>query len=182
MKKVINLGVTVASLFLLAGCGSSNSSSKNSSKSSDSNTHVVKTQKKKDRYFENNYLKLEDFTLKITKTSVIPAGQKGNDYSKKPIFAIWYTVKNTSGKRIDATVASSVLEASQATKSTDHELDNAIAPDDELMKTQSDVIKKGKTAKGAMAWELSSTKTPIKVRATPVGVDSTVGTQTYKIQ
>lgn len=47
MKKVINLGVTVASLFLLAGCGSSNSSSKNSSKSSDSNTHVVKTQKRK---------------------------------------------------------------------------------------------------------------------------------------
>ncbi|WP_288531868.1 DUF5067 domain-containing protein [uncultured Secundilactobacillus sp.] len=181
MRKVVTMGATILATLTLAACGSKSADSSKDS-SSDNNTHTVKTEKKTDRSFENNVLKLNDMTVKITKTSVIPVGNKGNEYSKKPVFAIWFDVTNTSDKKLTPVDVVSVLQATQEGKNTDRKLDVGYAPDQKMVDIQSDSIKKGKTSKGAIAWELIDTKTPVVLTATTTTDNSEVGHQTYNIK
>lgn len=183
MRRLVTLAITLLAGLSLSACSSNNSSSGSRSSSKGSNVHTVRAETQRAQYFKNNFLKLNEMTLKITDTKVIPSGNKGNEYSDKPVFAIWFTVKNTSGdKDIDPLASAILLSATQEGKDTVKTLDVAPSPDEKLNKTQTDKIKKGKTAKGSMAWELKSTKTPIVLKATSLHDTNKIGTQTYNIK
>lgn len=183
MKKLATLGVTLLATMALSACGSSKANKSESSSSSDTNTHTVKTQKKSDRYFKNNVLKLNDLTIKITKTEVILKGNEGNEYNDGDVFAIWFDITNTSGKKdISPLTASWIFEATQSTKNTDKKLDVGSDVDEKLTDIQDDNIKKGKTSKGSIAWVLNDHKTPIKLNAMLPSESTVIGTQTYNIK
>lgn len=182
MKKLATLGVMLLATMTLAACGSSKAN-KTASSSSDPDTHTVRPQKKADRYFKNNFLKINDLTVKITKTAVIPKGNKGNQYNEGDVFTIWYDITNTSGKKdISPLTAVMLFEATQETKNTDKKLDVGSSEDKKLTDIQDDNIKKGKTSKGSISWILNDNKTPIKLSATLPSESVTVGTQTYNIK
>ncbi len=143
MKKAIMFVMTFIAAISLAGCGALGH--KNSSNN---------------QSFSKNSLKVKNFQLKITKTTVIPAGETGNEFGKKPIFAVWYPIKNTSGKKITPVAASSVLHAYQPAKSKE-KLTAAPLPDEKLAASNKAVIKKNQSVKGSLAWNLYDTKSPI---------------------
>lgn len=165
MKKAIVLVMTFITAISLAGCGALGQSKKSSNAQS----------------FSNNSLKVKNFQLKITKTTVIPAGETGNEFGKKPIFAIWYTIKNTSGKKVTPVSAASVLHAYQPAKSKKR-LIAAPLPDEKLASSYKVSIKKNHSAKGSMAWNLYDTKSPIKIYGVKYGTNQTIGIHTYSIK
>lgn len=181
MKKIVTLGFTLLATVTLAACGNSSSSKKDSSSSSQ-NVHKVSTQKSPTKYFKNNVLKMTDIKMTITKELVIKPGDKGNEYGKKPVFAIWFDLQNTSNKKITPLDVIPILEATQEGDSTDRKLDVGISPDQKMTDIQDDVIKKGKTSKGAIAYELKDTKTPVVLTASATTNGATIGKQTYNIK
>lgn len=113
-------------------------------------------------------IELTDITVKVTNYKVIPAGQKGNDYGKKPVIAFWYEVTNKSDKDInplDAWLAT--FDAYQDTDmNQENELNMGTLPDSSFSDTQTETIKKGGTAKSAVAYELDSETIPVELVAT----------------
>lgn len=134
--------------------------------------------------FKNNTATLTDITITITKTKVIKPGKKGNEYGDKPIFAIWYKVKNKTGKDIDPITAWIVtFKATQDTsKNYVNELDVASNPDEKYFNTQLKRIKKGGTLANAISYELTNTKTPVKLTAYKGIGGKKLGSKTYKIK
>ena len=134
--------------------------------------------------FKNNVATLTDIKITITKTKVIKPGKKGNEYGDKPIFAIWYKVKNITGKNIDPTTAwIAVFEATQDTsKNYVNELNVVGNPDAKYYDTQLKRIKKGGTLANAIAYELKNTKTPVKLTAYKGIGGKKLGSKTYKIK
>lgn len=165
MKKTLLFILTITALISLSGCGILGQS-KNSS-----NTES----------FSKNSLKVKNFDLKITKTAVIPAGTSGNEFGKRPIFAIWYTIKNTSNKEVSPVSAASVLRAYQPAQSK-KQLVAAPLPDTKLASKYKIHIKKNHAAKGSMAWNLYDTKSSIKIHGVKYGTNHTIGVQTYSIK
>ncbi|GAD16055.1 DUF5067 domain-containing protein [Lentilactobacillus otakiensis] len=165
MKKTLLFLLTLTALISLSGCGMLGQS-KNSANSQN---------------FSKNSLKVKNFHLKITKTAVIPAGTSGNEFGKKPIFAIWYTITNTSGKKVSPVSAASVLRAYQPAKSK-KQLVAAPLPDQSLAAKYKINIKKNQSAKGSMAWNLYDTKSSIKIHGVKYGTNQTIGVQTYSIK
>lgn len=182
MKRLITIGVALLAVMSLTACSSSSKDSKSASSSKNSDVHTVKTETKRSQYFKNNFLKLNEMTLKITKTKLIPAGNKGNEYSDKTVFAVWYTIKNTGKDTdIDAVSAALVLSASQDSKNSVKSLEVASNPDQKLTDIQDDKIKKGKSGNGSMAWEVRNNN-PITLTATGLHTTTKIGTQVYKIK
>ena len=89
----------------------------------------------KDVYFKENELKVNDYKIKITETKVIPVGEIGNEYSDKPVFAIWYYVTNLNGKDVDPIW--SWIESFGVIQDNDpnafNELESAGLPDDQFL-------------------------------------------------
>ncbi|GAA2974388.1 DUF5067 domain-containing protein [Lentilactobacillus parakefiri] len=131
--------------------------------------------------FHKNFLQVKNFQVKITKTAVIPAGETGNEFGKKPIFALLYTIKNTSNQKISPVATSSVLRAYQPAQSK-KQLVAAPLPDENLAAKNKVAIKKNHSAKGSMAWNLYDTKSPIKIHGVQSGTNQTIGVQTYRIK
>jgi len=183
MKKLITMGVAGLALLSLAACG--NTSKRSTSSSSKESVHKVSKPKetaKSSLYFKNNVLKMRDVKIAITKTKVIPIGQKGNEYGKKPVFAIWFNMTNYTNKKISPTDVVLLIKATQETNNSTHELEVASLPDDKFLDTQTDTIKKNGTVPNAVAWEISDSKKPIKLTATTTDSDKEIGHQIYKIE
>jgi len=191
MKKTILL-ISVLALFIIAGCGGNqDKATKNGSDNANkkATTENAKENKKnettnKDVYFKNNEAKLNDLKIKITGTKVIQAGETGNKYGKKPVFAIWYDTTNLSDKDIDPTTAwGAVFEAIQDNNpNAVNKLEVGGLPDDKFLDSQLETIKKGGTVQNAVAYELDDLVTPVKLIATQgIGGDK-LGEQTFNIK
>nr|WP_269108510.1 DUF5067 domain-containing protein [Lacticaseibacillus saniviri] len=167
----------------MAACGSSNSSSNSSSGKSSSAIKVRKESKTDEPSFKNNKLTLTDLDIQITQEKVIPVGQKGNEYGKKPVIAFWYKVTNKTGKEIDPSIFISLFEAVQDNdKNKVNKLNVAALPDERFLDSQSQTIKKGGTVENAVAYDLTDETTPIKLTATVPATGKEAGSQTYDIK
>lgn len=185
MKRLIFSAALVLSLGL-AGCGED--TSKDGTPKEDTQTpattDAVAEVESKDVYFKDNEAKLEDLKVKITETKVIQPGEAGNEYSDKPIFAIWYEATNLTDKDIDPSTAwIAVFTAIQDNNpNAINELEVGGLPDDRFLDTQLETIKKDGTVENAIAYELDDLETPVTLVANQgIGGDE-LGRQDYEIK
>jgi hypothetical protein len=191
MKKTLLL-ISVLTLFIIAGCGGNQDEAKKTDSDTANNEATTENTKEneekatniKDVYFKDNEAKLNDLKIKITETKVIQAGEKGNEYGEKPVFAIWYETTNLSDKEIDPTTGwMAVFEAVQDNNpNAVNTLEVGGLPDDQFLDSQLEIIKKDGTVKNAVAYELDDLETPVTLIATQgIGGDK-LGEQTFNIK
>ena len=133
-------------------------------------------------YFKNNVAKLDDVKVKITKKKIIKPGQKGNEYGDKPIIAFWYTTTNLSNKDISPLSAwIAIFSASQSTTNYTAKLNLGGAPSDAHSTSQFYDIKKGKSLKSSVSYELVSNK-PVPLKAHKGIGGKYLGKKVYKVK
>jgi Domain of unknown function (DUF5067) len=131
--------------------------------------------------FENGVLTTPDLKFEITRSKVIKAGQKGNEYGEKPVIAFWYKTTNLSGEDVDPTHFVYHFKAYQDNNpNAENELDVGALPDDRFLDSQTENIKKGGTVENAAAYELDDLVTPVELVATEGG--EVVGKATYTLR
>jgi hypothetical protein len=189
MKKLLFIPFV---LLALTACGSNvdtiqqseeeKAKAKTENVSSDSKSNSEETEK--EVYFKENEVKLNDLKIKITDTKVIQPGEPGNEYSEKPVFAIWYETTNLSEKDIDPTMAWTVVfEAVQDNNpNAVNKLNVGALPDDQFLDTQLETIKKDGTVKNAVAYELDDLETPVTLIATQGISGDKLGEQIYNLK
>ena len=128
-------------------------------------------------------IKTSDYTIKITNSKVIPAGQEGNKYGDGPVLAIWYDTTNTSGKEISPMMA--WIPIAKAVQDNDPNMVNEIhvgmLPDSSFTDSQMADIKEGGTVANAVAYELSDTTTPVVITFTDGLLGKEIGTITFNL-
>ncbi|MDU9320109.1 DUF5067 domain-containing protein [Staphylococcus pseudintermedius] len=158
MKKVLFL--LLASTLVLAACGNE------SKKENDSKQESKKSEPKKEEKvnentptFKNDTLVIDDAVLKIKDTIIV----HDKDINKKMI-VFKYEVKSKSGKEgvTPNNVFIAVFSVFQDTKNSVAHLEVGMTPStgeyEEWSKHADDMIKKGKTSKGIMSYELENDK------------------------
>ena len=112
---------------------------------------------------EDYYMK---YVLTITDYKVINPGEEGNEYGESPVIAFWYETAFETGIE-EMTAYQSwcwVLNAIQDNnESTVNELELTSSPDPELSEIEGERIKDGATVKGAVAYKLDDTTTPVQI-------------------
>lgn len=184
-KKAYLLFISVLILLVIVGCGNKQDVAKDNGSDNVNTEKVTKYEETKNEvYFKDNVAKLVDLKIKITETKVIQAGEVGNEYGDKPVFAIWYETTNLSDKDINPTTAWTVVfEAVQDNNpNAVNKLEVAGLPDDEFLDSQLETIKKDGTVKNAVAYELDDLDTPVKLIATQGIGGKNLGLQTYNIK
>lgn len=170
-RKFLLIALAAVLALILSGCGQSGGSKS------------VKAEKKS-VYFENNICETKDLKIEITDVKVIQPGATGNEYGEKPVLAFWYKITNKTGIDVDPT--SAWVDTFRAFQDTDadqvNELDVSMAPDEQYLDTQSEVIKKGGTAENAMGYELDDSETPVVLKAVDFNSDKEIGSQKYTIK
>ena len=137
-----------------------------------------------EKYFKDNVIVVDDYTMKITDWKVIPVGEKGNEYGKSPVIAFWYDTTNTSGKEIDPTTSwISIMEAVQDNDpNAVNELNVSSLPDDQFLDSQLQKIKKDGTVSNAVAYELTDDTTPVELTAKSSLIGDPIGSMTFEIK
>ncbi|MCH4489281.1 DUF5067 domain-containing protein [Staphylococcus haemolyticus] len=146
MKKV--LFILLACLFVLGACSNSNNSGKTATQVDENKVQ-----------FKNDTLVLDQAVLKIKDTFLINDKESSNG---KKLLAFKYEVKSKDGSEnvtpINVWIAS--MEATQDDESTENKLEVGITPNtgkfEKWSEHSEDVIKKGKTSKGIMTYELDN--------------------------
>jgi len=135
--------------------------------SGDNTVSAAKKHKKSKKLTDGKTVKLHDINIKITSWKVIPVGQKGNEYGKKPIIAFWYDTTNKTDKEIDPISAwLAVFNVYQDTSQSQvNELEVGSLPDEQFLDTQTEAIKKNDTAPNAIAYELDSETVKVNLKA-----------------
>ena len=133
--------------------------------------------------FENEVLTTPDLKIQITRYKVIGAGQKGNEYGKKPVIAFWYKTTNLSGAKVDPTDWLFHFKAYQDNNpNAENELDVGMLSDDRFLDSQTENIKKGGTVENAVSYELDGLDTPVDLVATEGLGTEVIGKATYKLR
>lgn len=179
LKKFLLAGLSV--LFLM-GCSSKETNDDGGNSVTKQEGKEVKEEK--GVYFKDGEVKLEDLKIKITDTKVIQPGEKGNEYSDKPIFAIWYDTTNLSDKEINPGIAWMVVfQAIQDNNPNSvNEINVGGLPDEQFMDSQFEVIKKDGTVSNAVAYELDDLETPVKLIATQGVGGKKLGEQEFDVK
>jgi hypothetical protein len=173
--------------FLLGACGSESGDTKagNASQtfSPSEGDGADDSPSADDPTFKNGVLTTSDLTIQITRYKIIKAGQKGNEYGKKPVIAFWYETTNLSGAKVDPTTGFVLnFKAYQDNNpNRENELDVGSLPDERFLDSQTENIKKGGTVENAIAYELDDLKTPVDLVATK-GLDEVIGKATYRLR
>ncbi|MEK4091748.1 DUF5067 domain-containing protein [Viridibacillus sp. FSL H8-0110] len=179
----------MAAVLLLAACGEDSAKEETPKDNvqtavSSDKTVTGKAKKNNEVYFKDNEAKLVDLKIYITKTKVIPVGEKGNEYGDKPVIAIWYNTTNLSDKDIDPTTAWSVVFTAIQDNNPNsiNQIEVGSLPDDRFLDTQLETIKKNGTVENAIAYELDDLKTPVTLVANQGIGGEELGRQEYKIK
>lgn len=176
--------IFVLVLLIISGCGGNQEEAKKADSGGANNEETTEKETSNEEvYFKDNEAKLIDLKIKITETKVIQPGEPGNEYSEKPIFAIWYEATNLSDKDIDpGTAWIAVFEAVQDNNpNAVNTLEVGALPDEQFLDSQLETIKKDGTVPHAIAYELDDLETPVTLIATQgIGGDK-LGEQTFKI-
>ncbi|MGV3185754.1 DUF5067 domain-containing protein [Weissella paramesenteroides] len=163
MNKLFKMGaVTLVAVTLVSGSLEAIAAVSNNSVVS-----AAKKHQKAKKLTDGRKVKLHDIDVKITSWKVIPVGQKGNEYGKKPVIAFWYDTTNKTNKEIDPISAwSAVFSVYQDTsKSQVNELEVGSLPDEQFLDTQTETIKKNGTAPNAVAYDLDSETVKVNLKA-----------------
>lgn len=182
MKKML---ITSFAILLFLGACSSKESTEPKTEISTEEVQVKKSEQTNEEvYFKDGIAKLNDITIKITETKVIVPGEKGNEYSDEPVFAIWYDTTNHSDKTIDSTTAwIAIFEAVQDNnKNSVNRLEVAATPDEKFLDSQFEIIKKDGTIQGAIAYTLDDLETPVTLIANQGIAGQELGKEEYKIK
>lgn len=191
MKKAV-LGILLLSTFVLGACNStkeSSSSSESKSNSSDvtkKSSHTKESSKTdtnssnfvksaSDATFDGTILKGNSYTVKITSHKIIQPGEKGNEYSEKPVIAFWYDTMVAPDYDNSEPIKPSFawIMNFKAIQDNDpnkvNELKMGSLPDEQFLKSQTAEIKPGGTVSNAVAYELSDETTPVTLIAESFG-------------
>lgn len=192
MKLIIKiaLGIILALVLLVAGCGAlvaasaDGSTAKNAgSNSSEDVTVPAGAEKKPEASFKNGVLTTPDLKIKITNHKVIPAGAKGNEYGDKPVLALWYKTTKLGDGDLDPTDFIFHFSAFQDNDpNAENELEVGSLPDDRFLDSQLEKIKKGGTVENAVSYELDDLVTPVRLVAVENAFDDDeLGSITYNL-
>ena len=123
-----------------------------------------------------------ELKIRITRSKIINAGQKGNEYGEKPVIAFWYKTTNLSGAKVSPTNFLFNFTAYQDNNpNAENELEIGSSPDDRFLDSKPENIKKGGIVENAIAYELDDLVTPVNLVATE-GLDDVIGKATYKLR
>ncbi|RDW21026.1 DUF5067 domain-containing protein [Oceanobacillus arenosus] len=188
MKKISILLLSLLIVLVLAACGDGEETSTGSEDSpSESNNESVEPAEEAntdDVYFKDNEAMINDLKIKIAETKVIPAGEQGNEYGDKPVFAIWYETTNLTDKDIDPSTAwFAVFTAIQDNDpNAINELEVGSLPDESHLDSQLETIKKDGTVESSIAYELDDLETPVTLVATQGLMGEELGRADYEIK
>lgn len=194
MKKSALLISSIFIIFLSTGCSSNQDDSSVTESTNNVKDEQTASQsdesskneemKKEEVYFKNNEAILKDLKIVITETKVILPGETGNEYSDKPVFAIWYDTTNITGKEIDPMSAWIVVfEAVQDNNpNAINTLQIGMLPDNQFLDSQLETIKQNGTVSNAVAYELDDLETPVTLIATQGISGDKLGEQTFEIK
>lgn len=116
--------------------------------------------------FDNGVLETAKVKIAINGTRVIPAGETGNEYGTTPVLAVFFDMTNKTDEQLAPIDAIGYFTAVQDNDPNQvNELNVGGHPDPGTMDSQLEKIKKGGTAPGAIAFELSDTTTPVQLVA-----------------
>ncbi|MBC1424635.1 DUF5067 domain-containing protein [Listeria seeligeri] len=168
----------------MTACGSDSESKE--TKSDDHNkTETVKEQKKEksDVYFEDDVLKIDMATIKLTGSEVIPPDSSED----KSTLIISYEFINDSDDVLQPfDVFLACFELTQETDVAVIDLDVSMAdlPEkyNEMKEMASTDIKPGATVKAEMDYAIDDTTEPVKMTATQGVAGDKLGTKTYNIE
>lgn len=137
---------------------------------------------KKKYYFKNNVAKITDVKIKITKVKVLKPGQ-GKNYSDNKVMAFYYTTTNLTGKTniTPAAAWTAIFDAYQSTSSYTANLDMFGTIDSKYTNSQYYSIKKGKSLKGVVSYELINNKS-VTLKAHKGYDGNYLGKKTYKVK
>lgn len=131
--------------------------------------------------FADDVLTTSDLRIEITNYRVIKPGEKGNEYSDKPVMAFYYSTTNLSGADVDPTDFIFNFEAYQDNNpDAVNSLEVGSLPDDRFLDSQTETIKKGGTVESAIAYELDDLTTPVDLVASE-GFGDELGRTTYQL-
>lgn len=187
MKKKLIFSTALVLSLGLAACGEEKAKEEPPKEEIQTPVSADKTEKEEqseDVYFKDGEAKLVDLKIKIKETKVIPAGEKGNEYGEKPVFAIWYETTNLSDKEIDhGTAWFAVFTVIQDNNpNAVNKLEIGSLPDESFLETQMENIKKGGTVEHAIAYELDDLETPVTLVANQGIGGKELGKQDYQVK
>lgn len=182
MKKSFALFACASVALLLSGCGTATESS-NSNTSSSSNASPAPVSSKSASSFESDVLTTPEIKIAITDHKIIPVGDKGNEYGKKPVIAFWYETTNLSDKDVTPMNFLYAITAYQDNNpNAENKLEVGSLPDDTFLSSQMEKIKKGGTVKNAIAYELDDATTPVDLVASNDLGMTEIGKMTYELK
>lgn len=185
MHRISKLSLTIATIgiaaIVLVGCSTAGSPAATPGSTAAVNAPAATPA---EASFKDSVLTTKDVEIKITDVKTIQAGEKGNEYGRKPVIAFWYDTTNVSGKETDPGTAWIFLfQAFQDNDpNAENKLDVGSLPDAAFLDSQMDKIKKGGTVSNAVAYELTDTTTPVKLVASTLLGQNEIGSMTFELK
>lgn len=183
MKKSLVLLACASAAFVLSGCGGTTTESSSSSTSSSSSSATPSpVSSKSESSFEGGVLTTAEMKIAITDHKIIPVGEKGNEYGKKPVIAFWYQITNLGGEDMTPMNFLYAMTAYQDNNpNAENKLEVGSLPDDRFLSTQMEKIKKGGTVENAVAYELDDETTAVDLVASNDLGATEIGKMTYPL-
>ncbi|SFT96300.1 DUF5067 domain-containing protein [Arthrobacter sp. ov118] len=183
MKKSLVLLACASVALVLGGCGAPSAQSSNSSTNSSASASPTQAISTSDSYFKEGVLTTPQVKIAITAHKIIPVGEKGNEYGKKPVIAFWYKTTNLAGKDVSPMNFLYAITAYQDNNpNAENKLEVGSLPDDRFLSSQTEKIKKGGTVENAIAYELDDETTAVDLVASSDLGATEIGKVTYKLK
>lgn len=184
MKKAIGIGISLAMVLSLTGCGSSSSAKEEVPEQEKTAEEEVASEKEETPYyFKDLEVVAKNYTIKINDWKIIQPGEEGNSYGDEPVIAFWYSTTNTSSKEISPNIA--WITMMTAVQDNDpnmiNELNVAALPDSNYLDSQSAKIKEGGTVDNAVSYKLTDSVTPVELTARESVLSDPLGGMTFDI-
>lgn len=135
----------------------------------------------KDVYFENDVLKINMATIKLTGAEITPP----NEYNEASQLVITYEFTNDSDELMQPSTAFiACFNATQETEATIDSLDVGMAPQDEKYVEMNEMgftdVKPGATVESVMSYDIKYDGEPITLTATQGVMGEELGTKIYE--
>lgn len=136
-------------------------------------------------YFQDDILKIEMATIKLTGFEVAPPNQEFGE--EKSTLIITYEFTNDSDEVIQPTTAwVACFDATQETEATIDSLNVAMSPQDEKYAEMNNLsltdVKPGATVQSVISYEINDTSKPITLKATQGVGGQELGEKVYNLQ